>query len=238
MSPQDTSFHPTKVRLRRILGATVVLVAGFLTACSDSTAPAQNALKNRAGYLTISAAVRKDLEIKFNDLYEDVASMVPSAAIRGDTTVQSFTVTPSLGKLIFFGQNTGNVLAIPPKTLCDPKANTYGPTEWKKPCTLATAPITFEVRSWKDALGHSHAEFYPALRFNPAAPKPVTLYFRDPNLQNYTNFRIPYCDKNNVCVDEGATDPALETFVTPLPTGGYYVYRALRHFSGYNVTAN
>lgn len=238
MSPNRPLYHPRPTALRRALGAAVALLAVTLTACTDTTSPKANLLRNRSGYLTISAAVKTNAVINLTAMYPALSSVVPTKTMRGDTTVQSFTVTPSLGKLIVFGANTGNVIAIPPGALCSPTGNTYGPTEWKKPCTLATANINFEVRSWKDALGHQHAEFYPAMRFNPASLLPVTLYFPDPNLQNYSTFRIPFCDKMNVCVDEGAVDPYMETYVTPLPTGGYYVYRALRHFSGYNVTAD
>lgn len=39
------------------------------------------------------------------------------------------------------------------------------------------------------------------------------------------------------CIDESINDPALVTYATPHPKGGYWVHRILRHFSGYNVTA-
>ena len=235
MSPFRPLLHPRPTGLRRIVGAAVVMLAVTLSACSDgSTAPAAK----RSGYLTISAAVKTAKQIDFPAMYPSLASQVPTKTIKGDTTIQSFSVTPSAGKLILFGATTGNVLAIPPNTLCNPSTNTYGPTEWKKACTLATAVINFQVKSWKDAAGHAHAEFSPAMRFNPSSPLPVTLYFPDPSMVQYQTFVIPYCNAQNVCVDEGAVDPYLETYVTPLPLGGYYVYRALRHFSGYNVTAD
>ena len=224
---------------RRILGAAVAMLALTLSACSDSNPTTPDSKASRSGYLTISAAVKTNAIINFSAMYPSMSLQLPvkSKSLKGDTTYQKFTVNPTVGSLIVFGTSSNDVIAIPPGSLCDPKTNTYGPTEWKKPCSIAVSTITFEIRSWVDAEQHPHAEFYPAMRFNPSAVTPVTLFFQDPLMVNYTQVRIPYCNAANVCVDEGATDPELETYVTPLPYGGYYVYRKLRHFSGYNVTA-
>ncbi len=235
MSRSPTSSHPSRRTWRRVIGSSVALLALTLGACSsDVSGPATQAA---SGYLTVSAAVNSNRKIDFKVMYPKLPKRIPTKSTRGDTTVQKFTVDPLVGRLIEFGKKSGNVLAIPANTLCATTGNTYGPTEWLKPCTLANSSISFEVRSWTDAEGHPHAQFYPAMRFNPSAAKPVMLFFQDPLLTNYTNVRIPYCNAQNVCVDEAVNDPALETYVTPLPLGGYYVYRQLRHFSGYNVTA-
>ena len=231
-----TTAQPNRFT-RRILGAAVAMLALTLTACSDSNPTTPDSKASRSGYLTISAAVKTNAIINFSAMYPSMSLQLPVKSVRGDTTVQKFTVNPAVGSLIVFGKSSNDVIAIPPGALCNPATNTYGPTEWKKPCTAATSTIIFEIRSWVDDDQHPHAEFYPAMRFNPASAMQVTLFFQDPLLVNYTQVRIPYCNGANVCVDEGATDPELETYVTPLPYGGYYVYRKLRHFSGYNVTA-
>lgn len=93
------------------------------------------------------------------------------------------------------------------------------------------------MKTWKDVSGRPHAEFQPAIRFVPDPAKQVCLYFQDRALTDYSVVFIPYCNAAMVCTNEGATDPQLETYVSPLVGGGYWVYRTLRHFSGYNVTA-
>ncbi len=225
-----------KASSRSILAAGVMLLGAAVTACSDATAP--DAVEpQRSGYLTTSAAVLKSGTIDFKVKYPKLSVQIPSVTMKGDTTIQKFTVNPLSGKRIEFGKNSGNVIAIPANTLCDPSTSTYGPTEWMKPCVLATSSISFEVRTWNDAQGRPHADFSPDIRFSPTAPQPVALYFQDPALTNYSSVYIPYCNALNVCVKEEATDAFLTTNVTPLSGGGYWVYRNLRHFSGYNVTA-
>lgn len=230
-SPAKTA--PTS-RLRRLSMAAAQLLTAGLAACSDSTAPTPNA---RSGYLTSSAAVLSNTTIDFKVLYPKMSKQVPSLSMKGDTSIQKFTVNPPDGKLIEFGKTTGHVVAIPPNTLCDPTKNAYGPTEWLKPCVLAKSSISFEVRTWTDAQGRPHADFSPDIRFNPSAPLPVRLYFKDLTLTNFSTVYIPFCNASNVCVNEGATDSLLQTYVSPLSGGGFWVFRVLRHFSGYNVWA-
>ncbi|MCC6773288.1 MAG: hypothetical protein IT360_19035 [Gemmatimonadaceae bacterium] len=218
--------------------AAVVVSSLALGACADSTSPTLN-----SGYITSAAAVASPAVLDgamfedFKLLYPKLSTQVPAATTRGDTTIQSFSVTPKTGKLIYFGKKSGHTIAIPANTLCDPNKNAYGPTEWMKPCILATSSITFEVRTWNDAKGQPHAEFSPNIRFNPSAPDPVRLYFADNDLSDFSRVHIPFCDSSNRCIDESITDSELTTHAAPHPKGGYWIYRTLRHFSGYNVTA-
>lgn len=221
---------------RSILAAGVMVLSGALTACSDTTSPVASS-PQMSGYLTTSAAVLRSGVIDFKVMYPKMSTQIPSMTTRGDTTIQKFTVNPPDGKIITFGKTSGHTIAIPANTLCDPKLNTYGPSEWLKPCVLAKSSISFEVRTWNDAQGRPHAEFYPAIRFSPTALLPVSLYFKDTQLTNFSTVEIPYCNSANTCINEGATDPLLRTYATPASGGGYWVFRALRHFSGYNVTA-
>ncbi len=226
-----------RTNARRFLGLSGLLLATVITACSDSTGPDSVAGSAQSGYLTVSAAVLNTGLIDFKVMYPKLTVQIPSVSTMGDTTIQKFTVNPPDGKRIVFGKTTGHVIVIPGNTLCDPKSNTYGPTEWQKPCVLAKSSISFEVRTWNDAQGRPQAKFSPAIRFNPSAPQPVAIYFQDPTLANFSTVYIPYCDATNVCVKEEATDSYLTTKATPRIGGGYWVYRNLRHFSGYNVTA-
>jgi len=218
--------------------AAVVVSSLALGACADSTSPTLN-----SGYITSAAAVASPAVLDgitlqdFKLLYPKLSTQVPAVKTRGDTTIQTFTVNPKSGKLIYFGKSSGHTIAIPANTLCDPSKNAYGPTEWMKPCILASSSISFEVRTWNDAGGQPHAEFAPNVRFNPTATDPVRIYFADNDLQNFSRVVIPFCNGSNHCVDESTTDAALTTYAAPHPKGGYWIYRTLRHFSGYNVTA-
>lgn len=221
---------------RRLAAAGVAFLTTLLSACQDATAPELNPVNS--GYLTISAATYANSSIDFKKLYPKLTTQVPSRSTKGDTTLQKFTVNPENGKLIIFGKTSGHIIAIPPNTLCHPTNNTYGPTEWLKPCQLATASVRFEVRTWIGADGRPHADFSPDIRFDPSAPEPVRIFFQDPKLVSYNTVRIPFCSISLGCVDEGLTDSFLETYASPRVGGGFWVYRNLRHFSGYNVTAD
>jgi hypothetical protein len=227
--------HPRKFT-RHLLGLGAVVLATTLSACADATGPDQIDAR-RSGYLTTSAAVKQLVDINFSVLYPGVTSQYPAVSKMADTTVESFTVDPLKGSIIILGSDTQHIIAMPANSLCNPNTNTYGPTEWLKPCSLATTPINFKVKTWKDVTGRPHAEFQPAIRFTPDDAKKVRLYFQDPALTNYSVVYIPYCNALGLCVNEETNDPALQTYVSPLATGGYWVYRTLRHFSGYNVTA-
>jgi hypothetical protein len=224
---------------RKLLGLSALVFAATFTACSsDSTGPdlADARRVKRSGYLTTSAAIKQLVDIKFSVMYPGVATQNVFTRTQADTVVEEFTVDNTKGSIVTMS-TTGNIIAFPAQSLCDPARNSYGPTEWNKPCVLATAPIKFTVKSWNDAQGHPHADFQPAMRFTPDESKNVRLYFEDQALQNYSVVYIPYCNAANVCVNEEINDPTLRTYVSPRLGGGYWVYRTLRHFSGYNVTA-
>jgi hypothetical protein len=220
-------------------GTTIPRVAALLcaallaAACSGETALAPASALQAPEQP--AAAVFTNTLIDFKKLYPKLTVQIPSVTMRGDTTVQKFTVNPLDGKLIVFGKNSGNVVAIPANTICDPKLTLYGPATWLLPCTLAKSSVSFEVRSWTDATGTPHADFYPDVRFSPSAPVPVRLYLQVPATFNYADAYIPYCNALNVCVNEELLDPELTSYVSPVKDVGYWVYRTLRHFSGYVV---
>lgn len=88
---------------------------------------------------------------------------------------------------------------------------------------------------WLDVFGRAHVDFNKAIRFYPnSSGKLPAIYLRDPSaaLSNYS--RIDYCASAGNCVDEAATDSVVRTKRDPI-TG--YLYRLVRHFSGYNVWA-
>ena len=223
-------------RNRSFLVAGLMVLGATLTACKDATSPVA-AEPQMSGYLTTSAAVRSERDVRFKKLYPSTPQRRPSRSMDRDTTVEKFWYEPSEGVVALFGKKNENSIAMPPGSVCDPATTAYGPTEWLKPCIRATRRIDFTVKSWTDANGRPHAKFSPDVRFDPSALLPVTLYFEDNLLSNFSAVEIPYCNASDVCVNEGLTDAALKTYAAPSPRGGYWVFRALRHFSGYNVTA-
>ncbi len=229
-------MKPFFSQTRRVLSLATLLLAATVTACSDATAPDDSSSARRSGYLTTSAAVRQMVDINFTVLYPGLSIQYPVKTTKADTTFESFTVDNTKGSIVIIGKE-GHIIAMPAQSLCDPAKNSYGPTEWQKSCVLATAPIKFTVKNWLDAKGRPHADFQPAMRFTPDDSKKVRLYFEDAALSNYGIVYIPYCNAMGVCVNEEVADPALQTYVSSRLGGGYWVYRTLRHFSGYNVTA-
>ena len=221
---------------RSLLVAGVLVLGATLTACKDATSPVA-AEPQMSGYLTTSAAVRSDRDVIYKKLYPKTPQQTPTKSMSRDTTVEKFWYDPQRGVIANFGRKNGDAIALPAGSVCDPVTTAYGPTEWLKPCTPATARIDFEIKSWVDASGRPHARFSPDVRFDPNSEKPVTLYFQDNLLTDFSVVEIPYCNASNVCVNEGLTDAALKTYAAPAKHGGYWVFRALRHFSGYNVTA-
>ena len=229
-----------RIFTRRILRLAALLLATSVAACTDTTSPDQADATALSGYLTTSAAVLRTRDgegINFNEMYPTLAYQLAKRQVGDGFLEQSFTVDPTKGALVEFGALTGNVIAIPANTICDPATTGYGPTEWLKSCSRATRPIEFKVTTWIDLKGRPQARFEPDVRFSPSAARPVRLFFKDHLLRNYSTIYIPYCTAIGTCVKEEATDSFLTTKVTPITSGGYWVYRNLRHFSGYNVTA-
>jgi hypothetical protein len=92
----------------------------------------------------------------------------------------------------------------------------------------------FTARSWTDAAGRPHLTFSPDVRFVPG--KTVTLRLKDKTAAITEGSTIVWCPTGQLtCVDEARTDPTLATFRDP---NTFFVYRRLKHFSGYNVVVD
>ncbi|MFN8581599.1 MAG: hypothetical protein U0163_11565 [Gemmatimonadaceae bacterium] len=212
--------------LRYLFVASLALVA----ACSDGTtapAGARASVQSPASPAVLAADF-----VDINAQYGWLPQLTPSKTTVGDTTVQKFTVDPTTGALINFG--TDNKMVIYPWVICDPATSGYGPSYWLIPCTQTTKKINFTFKSWKNAAGRPAVDISPNVRFVPGSM--VRVYFHDATLANFSTLYIPYCNSLGVCVNEGATDSFQTTYYAP-GVPGYWVYRNLRHFSGYNVTA-
>jgi hypothetical protein len=112
-------------------------------------------------------------------------------------------------------------------------SSTYGPGHWDDPCVVATDPIFITAKSWTDAKGHPHIDFLPRLRFVPLTGKRASaeVYLKDRSAASNPNSTILYCD-NGSCVDESLNDP---TLVTQRDKQQGFVFRRIKHFSGYEV---
>lgn len=144
----------------------------------------------------------------------------------------SFVYDPTYGVTATVGSFK---IKMPNGTVCDPATSSYGPGTWDSPCVAASAPITVTANSYTNLQGKPFIQFSPALRFQPnSSGKVVMLYLYDKSIAVDTTSRILYCNDLGVCVDESLTDPSVAVMFDA-PNG--FVYRQLKHFSGYNITA-
>jgi hypothetical protein len=153
----------------------------------------------------------------------------------GDTLVARFTIHPRGRATYLLGR--GHLVTIPSGVTCDPELSSYGPGTWDDPCPAAAEPITVTARTWNDESGRPHVDFAPHLRFaptdDPARMAWLSLYDRE--AASDPSARILFCEENLAeCVDEALSDPSLATLRDPFSG---YVYRRIKHFSGYNMAA-
>lgn len=149
--------------------------------------------------------------------------------VTSDTSSGYLMVGPQGGNWVI-GEHKIN---FPANSICDMSQTNY--FEWGKPCTPISGTIRIDVKWWRDAAGHPHVDFAPALRFQPTKRGEVTLYLKDADAARATNPKINYCPGFGLpCVDESLLDASL---ATKRDSKGGFVYRIIRHFSGYNVWA-
>jgi hypothetical protein len=126
----------------------------------------------------------------------------------------------------------GHKISFGVAAVCDPALSTYGVTEWDKPCAPLSAPISITATAWNDANGHPYVEFQPALRFVPGSE--VILFLKDKDAADNPASTIEWCDASGQCVDESVSQPSV---ITKRDTRNGVVYRLIKHFSGYHITA-
>jgi hypothetical protein len=146
-----------------------------------------------------------------------------------DTSITTFTVKPGVSGTYWIAGV--HKISIPAYAICSLKSS-YGPTEWDKPCTPESNSVVITAKSWKDKSGHPYIDFKPALRFSPS--KTVTLYMKESLLNKLLSYRIDYCPigVSSGCVNESLRDSTLKAVLDLLNN---YVYRRIKHFSGYHV---
>jgi hypothetical protein len=161
-------------------------------------------------------------------------SAAPARAVYtvGDTTVTTFTYNPLAGhEQTFAGTHK---LTMPARAVCDLLLSGYGPALWDAPCVPTLLPVAFTARAWRDAAGHPHIRFSPDVRFVPGAV--VTLRLKDQTAATQGLGTIVWCPTGQTtCLNEALTDASMQTRYEPQQG---FVYRRLKHFSGYNVVVD
>ena len=184
-----------------------VALLGLTAACSD-TAPATAPAASSATTLAPSERPAK------------ITRFV------GDTMVTTFTYSPLWGATETFVN--GDRLVIPAGAVCDPLTSGYGPSLWNTGCVPAVAPIPFVIKAWMQD-GHPRIQVWPDVRFHPS--KIVTLRMKDAAAAAAVGAAIAWCPTGGTtCVDEAKTDPSMQSYVAD-----GYVFRRLKHFSGYHI---
>lgn len=189
-----------------------------------------------AGLVIVTACTESAQAPTAPDAYP--VSAAPSNAITatpmtfdGDTAVQQITVEPSGGTFTFGGTH---MVEIESASVCDPARSTYGVGEWDKPCVVISRPVVFTVRAWRNADGHPVVTFNPDVRFAPG--KVNRIWLKDPEATADQMFRINWCaTRNAACLDESVYDGSV---ATRRDAASGLLYRRVKHFSGYTVTAD
>jgi hypothetical protein len=177
-----------------------------------------------------------------DDAFRPVAEPVVSSTLEAPSAVpdgERQAAADTSGGYMLVGPQGGNwvigehKINFPANSICDMSQTNY--FDWGKPCTPISSTIRIDVKWWRDAQGHPHVDFQQALRFQPTRKGEVTLYLKDAEAARATNPKINYCPVvGALCVDESILDSSL---ATKRDSKGGFVYRIIRHFSGYNVWA-
>ena len=144
------------------------------------------------------------------------------------TNVTTFVYSPASPQVFSLGK--GHKIFFDANAVCDPATSTYGPTEWDQPCEPLAAPIAVTAVVSENAYGRPRVDFAPALRFVPGAY--VVLYLKDWGAAADSAAVIQWCPDDGECVSE--EDQSL--VVTKRDGRSGFVYRLIKHFSGYNIS--
>jgi len=221
----------TSLRRGRASTLALTLVAawatGGLVACSDAPTAVLSAppAPTTAAAVVMRPAPAADFNLG--------GATLLSRQMVGDTTVTQFVVSPwSPLSLYDIGNQSKILFPLGATSICDPASSGYGVGLWDSPCTPLSRSITVTAKSWLNPVtGAVNTDFSPELRFLPGQPIGVTLFLHDnsPSLSD----RIDYCT-DGTCVNDASVDGVLVTN----RDGSGFVYRVIKHFSGYNVVVN
>ncbi|HKO14645.1 MAG TPA: hypothetical protein VJU87_00300 [Gemmatimonadaceae bacterium] len=216
--------------IRRV--ATLAAVALAAGACSDTpSAPAPQAAARQAVQQGQAPAFYTNaLQSRSQDHGKPLKFQTNDNS--GETDI---TVDPQASRTYAFGDNW---VYFPAHAICDPATSGYGPAYWDAPCTPLNRPFTIHVK-WSPEGGHSFVEFSPDLRFAPSNNRFqwVILSLRDQQDLRGSDYNIlynPTGDEDGLWVNEAAADPTLRPHIDYAQKT---VYRRVKHFSGYMLSA-
>ncbi len=207
---------PTKARSAVSRFATLALGTVLLGACAgDLTSP--------NGLASSDASLARGTHFNPGIGNKEVLAV-------GQTRTYSFTIDPRVANRLDMGIQT---LEMPANTVCA-LTSSYGPGTWDAPCTPATTPLTITAIVTGTAT-YPRVDFYPAMRFNPAAADvELFMFAKHASLADAQRFKILYCStlQQDFCEDESVSDSSL---LTRYSAHDNEVYRKIKHFSGYVV---
>ncbi len=225
---------PVSKLIRSAAAAVVVLAIG---ACSD--APIQPSTQQHASLPPAASILQDKGPATPPPPPPPKPKPDPKAKVKADAAKNADPGAPLDTAEVTFDNSQGltatfgaNKIVIPPNSVCDLASSGYGTSYWNLPCTLQAGSITIDV-VWSTRLGHAYIEFEPELRFSPA--QTVLLYLTDKKTIQamHNDWAILWRDETGAWVNEALTDPSLKTY--PAPGGA--VYRRIKHFSGYYISA-
>lgn len=205
------------MRFRPIL----LLLSGVVVASSACSMDATAPTSQMAPASETSAARGKPGEASFTPRPDPFSSSIGVS--------YTVTINPQVTNVLHFGAHT---LIIPGRAICTGNSG-YGPEYFDADCKTEKRPVTISalVRTTDDSI--PRIDFTPELRFSPR--ESVTLMLHVPSLTPASPIgSILYCATATTvkCIDEAATDPALQTFADYV---AHTLFRRIKHFSGYFV---
>ena len=154
--------------------------------------------------------------------------------VSGDTVTDVITLRADRGGDFRLGGQ--HWIHFPESAVCDPATSSYGPGEWDAPCRPVKGQVRITAVSYRDASGHPRVDFSPELRFVSGRKSNdwVYLALADSTAAAWAQPVINYCGPDGGCVDESVSDASLVTHKS-LKHG--LVFRRIKHFSGYMISA-
>jgi AraC-like DNA-binding protein len=240
-SPRSTSPYRNRAPMiistttRRIAAVSTTVAAAALAACGTVDAPTAvtsqpdaTAANHNTSY--VSSITTSSGSGSGSSGSSSVVTSTNSSGSGSGTSTVTVTVYPSTSVTMTIGNHR---LRLPAGTICDPARSGYGPSVWDAPCAPSSGPVTITARSSTNGGGHPRVDFSPALRFTPNANgEVVTLKLLDREAAASGGFTVLYCRDGAECIDESLTDASLATRTDPISG---YLFRQLKHFSGYSV---
>ena len=226
----------TKKRLPKLAGLAVALLLAACSADRDVTAPiaAPNAaavIEAPAMPSVVATGATRAVQVE-RPASSDLRHSTMSSEYPSNANTYEFTVTPQQSSSHLVGTH---MVSFPANTICDPDVSGYGPSTWLNSCPKLKETIRIRATTWIDATGRAQIDFENSIRFFPNSSGQLpAIYLRDPLAAASAMGRIDYCVASNSCVNEALSDSILVTKRDPI-TG--YLFRLIRHFSGYNVWA-